>query len=125
MNEKANTRILVVEDRSVSRRILKDFLESNGYVVSEAKNGQECIRLALHEKPNLILLDLSIPVIDGWETARLIKSNKTTKQIPIIAITAHTLAGDRERALSSGCDDYVPKPLNHDFLLQRIHHFLR
>ena len=117
-------RVLVVEDRDVSRKILKDFLEKNSFEVIEAKNGQQCIRLALHEKPDLVLLDLSIPVIDGWETARLMKSNKTTKQIPIIAITAHTLAGDRERALSSGCDDYVPKPLDHEYLLKRIQHYL-
>ena len=117
-------RVLIVEDRDITRKILKDFLINQGLEIVEAKDGQECIRLALNQKPDLILLDLSIPVINGWETARLIKSNRATKEIPVIAVTAHTLVEDREEAIAAGCDDYLAKPLNHQILLDKIKNYL-
>lgn len=116
--------ILVAEDRQFSRKILTDFLEARGFSVLMAMNGQECIRLALTQRPSLILLDLSIPVIDGWEIARLLKSNPATREIPIIATTAHTLSGDREQALAAGCDDYLPKPLDHGLLFKKMMQYL-
>jgi len=120
----SDKKILIVEDGENSRRILKDFLEGKGFQIILAQNGQECMRKAIGEKPDIILLDLSIPVIDGWEAARLMKRNKATKSIPIIATTAHTLIGDREKALEAGCDDYVSKPINHEDLLLKIQDFL-
>jgi CheY-like chemotaxis protein len=118
------TSVLVVDDREVSRRILKDFLENQGFVVLTAADGQECVRLALNKKPRVILLDMKIPVIDGWETARLLKSNAATKEIPIIATTAQALDGDRDNAIKAGCDDYLVKPLNHEVLLKSIKRYL-
>ncbi len=115
-----NGRILVVEDNRDNMTLITDILESSNYSVISAHDGQRGVLLATTEQPNLILMDLSLPVMDGWTAAREIKQNETLKNIPIIALTAHAMSGDREHALSAGCDDFVTKPINVPDLLKKI-----
>ena len=105
-------RILVVEDNEDNRKLVADVLSSLSYDSILATNGVEGVQMAEREKPALILMDLSLPHKDGWTAAREIKSNPKLKHIPIIALTAHAMFGDRERALEAGCDDYIPKPID-------------
>ena len=100
-------KILVVEDVDVNRDLVVQLLEDE-YEVIEAVNGEEAVALALKEQPDLILMDLSLPVMDGWEATRQIKSNDDLKSVPIIALTAHAMKGDEEKAKAAGCDDYLP-----------------
>jgi CheY-like chemotaxis protein len=116
-------RILVVEDREFNRDLVVQLLEDT-YEVITAVNGVEGIRMAEHERPDLILMDLSLPVIDGWEATRRIKANVALRAIPIIALSAHAMTGDEERALQSGCDEYLSKPLDEDRLLATLARFL-
>jgi CheY-like chemotaxis protein len=116
----ANGRILLVEDNSDNSMLVQDFVEAMGYQVLLAPDGQAGVVFAEREKPDLILMDMSLPVMDGWHAARHIKDNKSTAAIPIIALTAHAMVGDRERALDSGCDDYLSKPINFVALRQKI-----
>jgi two-component system, cell cycle response regulator DivK len=116
-------RILVVEDVEFNRDLVVQLLEDT-YEVLTAVDGVEGIRMAEHEHPDLILMDLSLPVIDGWEAARRIKANAALRAIPIIALSAHAMTGDEERALHSGCDDYLSKPLNEDLLFAKLARFL-
>jgi two-component system, cell cycle response regulator DivK len=104
--------ILVIEDNPDNLTLILDMLESLNYAVISAGNGQKGIELAAAQKPDVILMDLALPVMDGWSAAQHIKSNPELQHIPIIALSAHALAGDRERALESGCNDYLPKPIN-------------
>jgi len=115
-----NNRILVVEDNRDNMTLITDILESLNYNIITAYDGQQGVKLAQSEHPNLILMDLSLPLMDGWTATREIKKNANLKNIPIIALTAHAMSGDRERAIEAGCDDYVSKPINVSDLLVKI-----
>ena len=112
-------RILVVEDVPLNIDLLVQLLEDD-YEVLTATDGAAGIEMAERERPDLILMDLSLPVIDGWEATRRIKANESLKHIPIIALTAHAMKGDAEKALACGCDDYLAKPLDEDALFEKL-----
>ncbi len=114
------TRILYVEDNEDNVYMLRQRLERKGIEVLVARDGAEGIAAAERERPDLILMDLSLPVIDGWEAARRLKSSPETRAIPIIALSAHAMTGDRERALAAGCDDYDTKPVDLKALMAKI-----
>ncbi len=115
------TRILYVEDNDDNVYMLKMRLELlDGFDVVVAQDGEAGCAMAAAEQPDLILMDLDLPVVDGWEAARRLKNNPATKQIPIIALTAHALTGSREKALAAGCDDFDTKPIDFDRLIGKI-----
>jgi len=114
------SRILLVEDNEMNRDMLSRRLERKEFDVMIAVDGQAGVNMASSETPDLILMDLSLPVIDGWEATRQIKANPATQSIPVIALTAHAMAGDEEKALAAGCDDYDTKPVNFKRLLGKI-----
>ena len=116
-------RILVVEDVEFNRDLIVQLLEDE-YEILTAANGAEGIELALRERPDLILMDLSLPVMDGWEATRRIKAHEALRAIPIIALSAHAMKGDEDRARQSGCDDYLSKPLDEDLLFEKLGKFL-
>ncbi len=116
-------RILVVEDVEFNRDLLVQLLEDD-YEILTAADGAAGIELAEHEHPDLILMDLSLPIVDGWEATRRIKANEALRRIPIIALTAHAMQGDAEKARECGCDDYLSKPLDEDLLFEKIKQFL-
>lgn len=111
-------RILIVEDNQDNRTLLKDMLHIMDYEIIEAVDGVEGVKKALEMKPDLILMDLSLPLKDGWEATRELKAQEGFDKVPIIALTAHAMIGDRDRALEAGCDDYLSKPVN---LMELIH----
>ena len=113
-------KILLVEDNEMNRDMLSRRLARKGFDVSLAVDGAEGVAKARAEKPDLILLDMSLPVLDGWEAARQLKGADDTRAIPIIALTAHAMAGDREKALEAGCDDYDTKPIELPRLLEKM-----
>ena len=113
-------KVLLVEDNEMNRDMLSRRLQKRGYEVSIAVDGREGIERARNEGPALILMDMSLPEIDGWEAARQLKSAPETRHIPIIALTAHAMAGDEEKALAAGCDDYETKPVDLPKLLAKI-----
>jgi len=113
-------KILLVEDNEMNRDMLSRRLARKGYSVVIAIDGQAGINMATSESPDLILMDLSLPVIDGWEATRQIKANPATQSIPVIALTAHAMAGDEQKALEAGCDDYDTKPVDLKRLLGKI-----
>ena len=113
--------VLLIEDNELNRDMLTRRLERKEFIVSCAEDGQSGIDMAKNEMPDIILLDLSLPVIDGWSVARQLKADTNTKDIPIIALTAHAMKGDREKALDAGCDDYDTKPVNLEGLLDKMH----
>jgi two-component system cell cycle response regulator DivK len=113
-------RILLVEDNEMNRDMLSRRLTRNGYEVSIAVDGQQGVDMASTAQPDLILMDMSLPVIDGWEATRRIKANEATRRIPVIALTAHAMAGDREKAVDAGCEDYDTKPVEISRLLGKI-----
>jgi CheY-like chemotaxis protein len=113
-------RILLVEDNEMNRDMLSRRLVRNGYEVLIAVDGLQGADMALSKRPDLILMDMSLPVIDGWEATRRIKANDATRHIPVIALTAHAMAGDREKAMEVGCDDYDTKPVEISRLLSKI-----
>lgn len=117
-------KILVVEDVEFNRDLLVQLLEDD-YELRTAADGEEGLQLAEREHPDLILMDLSLPVIDGWEATRRIKANAALKGIPIIALTAHAMMGDEEKARECGCDDYLSKPIDEDLLFEKLRKFLR
>ena len=104
----------------MNRDMLSRRLVRNGYEVFHAIDGQQGVKLALSERPDLILMDMSLPVIDGWEATRQLKANDATRRIPVIALTAHAMAGDREKAIEAGCDDYDTKPVEISRLVGKI-----
>ncbi len=104
----------------MNRDMLSRRLVRKGFDVVMASDGGEAVTMAQSEHPDLILMDMSLPVIDGWEATRLVKTTKTTAHIPVIALTAHAMSGDREKALSAGCDDYDTKPIEMPRLLEKI-----
>jgi len=116
--------ILVVEDNEWSRDLLARWLLRRGYHVMLAVDGREGISKAKYLSPDLIIMDLSLPEIDGWEATRRLKADPSTREIPIVALTAHAMASDRQKAMSAGCDDYHTKPVDFDSLLRSIEAFL-
>jgi two-component system, cell cycle response regulator DivK len=113
-------KILLVEDNEMNRDMLSRRLVRNGHEVFVAIDGQQGVDMSLSERPDLILMDMSLPVIDGWEATRRIKANDATRGIPVIALTAHAMAGDREKAMEAGCEDYDTKPIEISRLLGKI-----
>jgi two-component system, cell cycle response regulator DivK len=113
-------RILLVEDNEMNRDMLSRRLIRKGYEVIIAEDGQQGVDLAATAAPDLILMDLSLPVIDGWEATRRLKAADATKAIPVIALTAHAMVGSRERALAAGCEDFDTKPVDFPRLLGKI-----
>ena len=113
-------KILYVEDNEDNLYMLSHRLTRRGYEVVQARNGEEGIAMAHSEEPSLILMDLSLPVIDGWEATRRLKAEAATRTIPIIALSAHAMAGDRENAIAAGCDEYDTKPVELPRLLEKI-----
>ena len=118
-------RILVVEDQEDNRQILRDLLGASDYEMVEAENGQEAIDAVAKKKPDLILMDIQLPVMDGYEATRRIKANPDWKSIPIIVVTSYSLSGDAEKARAAGCDDYVTKPYSPRQLLAKIREYLK
>jgi CheY-like chemotaxis protein len=114
------TKILLVEDNEMNRDMLSRRLARKGFDVVMAIDGGQAVAMAQSEHPDLILMDMSLPVIDGWEATRLVKTADATAHIPIIALTAHAMSGDREKAISAGCDDYDTKPIEMPRLLEKI-----
>jgi CheY-like chemotaxis protein len=119
------TKILLVEDNEMNRDMLSRRLKRKGYEVLIAVDGEEGVAMAQSEAPDLILMDMSLPVLDGWEATQRLKAAPETQSIPIIALTAHAMAGDREQALAAGCDDYDSKPIEFKRLLGKIEAFLK
>ena len=113
-------RILLVEDNEASRDMLSRRLARRGYEVSLAVDGEEALAAVRSSRPDLILMDMDLPVLDGWEAAARLKASPDTQAIPIIALTAHAMAGDRERALEAGCDDFETKPIEFERLLSKM-----
>jgi two-component system cell cycle response regulator DivK len=116
--------ILVVEDQEDNRQILRDLLTSGGFDMVEAENGEEAITAAETNKPDLILMDIQLPLLDGYEATRRIKANPELKAIPIIVVTSYALSGDEEKARRAGCDDYVAKPFSPRELLAKIKEYV-
>jgi two-component system cell cycle response regulator DivK len=116
--------ILVVEDQEDNRQILRDLLASTDYEIVEAENGVEALAAVAKQRPDLILMDIQLPVMDGYEATRRIKANPELRAIPIIAVTSYALGGDEEKAREAGCDAYVPKPYSPRQLLAKIREFL-
>ena len=113
-------RILLVEDNEMNRDMLSRRLERRGHEVLIAIDGGEGVARAAADLPDLVLMDMSLPVLDGWEATRRIKADPATSKIPVIALTAHAMAGDREQALAAGCDDYDTKPIELERLVEKI-----
>lgn len=117
-------KILLVEDNEMNRDMLSRRLTRNGFEVVIAVNGQEGIDLALAEKPDLILMDMSLPIVDGWEATRQVKAHPETMSIPVIALTAHAMAQDKAEALAAGCDEFDTKPVELPRLMGKINALL-
>ena len=118
-------KILLVEDNEMNRDMLSRRLERKGYVVTLALDGAEGLHKARTEAPDLILMDMSLPVVDGWEATRQLKADEATRGIPVIALTAHAMASDEQKARDSGCDDFDTKPIELPRLLQKIETLLQ
>jgi two-component system, cell cycle response regulator DivK len=113
-------KILLVEDNEISREILSRRLRNRGYEIVMAGDGSHAISMATREHPDMILMDMTLPGIDGWEATRELRRRRDTSQIPVIALTAHTLPADRARAFAAGCDEYEPKPVAFPELIHKI-----
>src|SRR3984957_5822469 len=117
-------KILLVEDNEMSRDMLSRRLIRRGFQVVFAMDGQQGIDLARSERPDVILMDMSLPIIDGWEASRRLKADDATRGVPLIGLTAHAMSGDREKAIAAGCDDYDTKPVELDRLIGKIERLL-
>jgi two-component system cell cycle response regulator DivK len=117
-------RVLVIEDHEDNRRIVRDLLTSAGYELLEATTGEDGVAMAERERPDLILMDIQLPDLDGYEATRRIKANPTLRAIPIIAVTSYALSGDDQKALAAGCDAYVTKPFSPRALLAKIREYV-
>jgi CheY-like chemotaxis protein len=117
-------RILVVEDNDTNMYLIKFILEKSGYEVIEAREGAVGVELAVKEKPDLVIMDIRLPDIDGLEATKRIRASKGNHKIPIVAITSFAMAGDREEALAAGCTDYIEKPINPDTFVAEIEKYL-
>ena len=118
------SKILLIEDNGQNLYLITFILEKNGYEVIQARDGLEGIEKAIQEKPDLILLDIQLPVMDGYQVARRMKSMPELKDIPIVALTSYAMAGDRERILAAGCDGYIEKPINPETFMAEIERHL-
>jgi len=118
-------RILLIEDNEMNRDMLSQRLKRKGYEIVLAEDGQSGVEMAQANAPDLILMDMSLPVMDGWEATRMLKANPQTRHVPIIALTAHAMAGDRAHAIETGCDDYDIKPIDFPRLLAKIEALLQ
>jgi len=118
------TKVLVVEDNEMNRDMLSRRLTRRGFQVIFAVDGQQGVDLARSERPDIILMDMSLPVIDGWEATRRVKSDDATRGVPVIGLTAHAMAGDREKAIEAGCDDYDTKPVELERLIGKMERLL-
>lgn len=118
------SRLLLVEDNKANRRMVKRKLNGEGFDVVEAGNGEAALERARSEKPDLVLMDLSLPRMDGWEATRKLKSEEGTADIPVVALTAHAMDGDRDSALQAGCDEYLSKPIDFDRLFTVVDNIL-
>jgi two-component system cell cycle response regulator DivK len=116
--------ILVVEDQEDNRQIMRDLLTANDYEMTEAENGEEALAAVAKDRPDLILMDIQLPVMDGYEATRRIKADPSLSSIPIIAVTSYALSGDEEKARAAGCSDFVPKPFSPRQLLAKIRQYL-
>ncbi len=114
------SKILLVEDNEMNRDMLSRRLKRKGFEVVLAEDGQQGVDRATADPPDLILMDLSLPVMDGWEATRVLKGGDGTRNIPVIALTAHAMEGDKDKAMEAGCDDYDTKPVNFARLLEKI-----
>jgi len=118
-------KVLLIEDNEMNRDMLSRRLMKRGYGVAMAIDGRQGVDMAVSEKPDIILLDMSLPVVDGWEAAKQIKASDASKAVPLIALTAHAMAADRERAMSAGCDDFDTKPVELPRLLGKMETLLK
>jgi CheY-like chemotaxis protein len=118
------TKVLLVEDNEMNRDMLSRRLMRRGFEVIFAVDGEQGVDAARREKPDIILMDLSLPVMDGWEATRRVKSDEATRGVPVIALTARAMVGDREKAIEAGCDDYDTKPVEFDRLIGKIERLL-
>ena len=118
------TKVLVVEDNEMNRDMLSRRLTRRGFQVIFAVDGQQGVDLALSDRPDIILMDMSLPIIDGWEATRRVKSDDATRGVPVIGLTAHAMAGDREKAIEAGCDDYDTKPVELERLIGKMERLL-
>jgi two-component system, cell cycle response regulator DivK len=117
-------KILIVEDNEMNRDMLSRRLERRGFAIVMAMDGQQGVEMTRSERPDLILMDMSLPIMDGWAATQAIKADPELSKIPVIALTAHAMAGDREKAMAAGCDDYDTKPIELPRLLEKIAKFL-
>ncbi|HXC28675.1 MAG TPA: response regulator [Stellaceae bacterium] len=117
-------KVLLVEDNEMNRDMLSRRLVRRGFEVVFAVNGKQGVDLARSEKPDIILMDMSLPIMDGWEATRCVKSDDATRSVPVIGLTAHAMSGDREKAIEAGCDDYDTKPVELDRLIGKIERLL-
>lgn len=118
-------RILIVEDNMDTYELVRFILEKNGYETFLAMNGRDGVNAANKQSPDLIIMDLSMPEMDGWTATRIIKNDPKTSATPLIALTAHVLPGDRQRALDAGCDDYIPKPMDLVELVETVDRWMQ
>lgn len=118
------TRVLLVEDNEMNRDMLSRRLTRRGYEIIFAMDGQQGVDLARSERPDIILMDMSLPVLDGWEATRRVKADSVTCGVPVIGLSAHAMSGDREKAIEAGCDDYDTKPVELDRLIGKIERLL-
>jgi CheY-like chemotaxis protein len=117
-------KVLLIEDNEMDRDMLSRRLIRRGFQVVFAMDGQQGLDLAHSERPDIILMDMSLPVIDGWEATRRLKADDATRSVPVIGLTAHVMSGDREKAIKAGCDDYDTKPVEFDRLIGKIERLL-
>ena len=113
-------KILVVEDNEINRDMMVRRLQRRGYIIVTAVDGQQGIDMTRSEKPDLVLMDMSLPVVDGWEATRQIKNDPSISHIPVVGLTAHAMVGDRDKALNAGCNDYATKPVEFEKLVELI-----
>jgi two-component system cell cycle response regulator DivK len=116
--------ILIVEDHEDARRILRDMLETTDYELVEAENGEQALAAVARQRPDLILMDIQLPILDGYEATRRIKADPALRSIPIIAVTSYALSGDEAKARAAGCDDFIPKPYSPRQLLAKVRQYL-
>lgn len=116
-------RLLIIEDNEMNRDMLSRRLKRRGYEILIAEDGQAGVEIAMSEMPDLILMDMNLPIMDGWEATKKLKEEEKTREIPVIALTAHAMNSDREEILKAGCDEYEAKPVNFEALIEKIESF--
>ena len=124
-NRPTPKKVLIVEDNDLNMKLFNDLLVAHGYGTLQTRDGIEALALARQHHPDLILMDIQLPIMDGYEATRLIKTDPNLRSIPIIAVTSYALSGEEKKARAAGCDDYVPKPFSPRQLLAKIRHYLQ